>query len=333
MSLYPLRFEPILQYRPWGGRRLAELLGAPLPGHDPIGEAWLLTDRDDRSSVIVNGALEGATLRRIMEQWPEQMLGVQAQHAQHFPLLLKFLDVRGALSVQVHPSDAQALHLPDAKTGKPQSGKTEAWVVIAAGPEARVYAGLTPHTSAHVMQEALATGAVAEHLAFFTPKPGDGIFIPAGTVHSLQDVVVFEVQQNSDITLRLFDWNRVDAKTQQRRALQVDQGMACIDFSQAAVAPVVPVVEEAKPVLRERLFDDAHFRVWRLRSESAFSVGAPGAPCVLVCLDGAGHLKFEGIDYPLRKGEVMLLPAVIGVCACESQTFMNLLEISLPEHA
>jgi len=328
MSLYPLRFEPIFQYRPWGGRRLTELLGAALPGHDPIGEAWLLSDRDEHSSVIVNGDLEGENLRRVMERWPQQLLGTRAQRVQQFPLLLKFLDVRGALSVQVHPSDAQAAHLAGAETGK-----TEAWVVIAAGPQARVYAGLTPHTSAHRMREALAAGEVADLLPFFTPKPGDAIFIPAGTVHSLQDVVVFEVQQNSDITLRLFDWNRVDAKTQQRRPLQIEQAMACIDFSQGAVAPVVPWVQEVQPGLRERLFDDTHFRVWRWRSESAFSVGATGAPCVLVCLDGAGNLKFEGIDYPLGKGEVMLLPAMLGVCACEPRAFMNLLEISLLEAA
>jgi mannose-6-phosphate isomerase len=325
-SLYPLRFEPMYQYRPWGGRRLTTLLSAVLPGENPIGESWLLSDRDAHSSVITNGELKGQTLGELLKQWPEQLLGRRAQHHRHFPLLLKFLDVRGSLSVQVHPSDAQTAYLPAG-----ESGKTEAWVVMAAGTKARIYAGLMPNTSAHTMREALNKGAVADHLAFFTPKPGDAIFIPARTVHSLSDVVVFEVQENSDVTLRLYDWNQIDAHTQQRRPLQVEQAMACIDFTQGAIGPVVPVVEEQEPVLRERLFDDPHFKVWRLRSGSRFSVGAPGLPRVLVCLDGEGHLSFDGIDYSLSKGEVTLLPAEVGACQCQPHGSIGLLELSVPD--
>jgi len=316
----------MLQYRPWGGRRLADLLGTPLPGHDPIGEAWLLSDRDAHSSRIVNGSLEGETLTRIMEQWPEQVLGTRTRNPRRFPLLLKFLDVRGALSVQVHPSDTQTAYLPGA-----ESGKTEAWVVIAAGADARVYAGLTPQTSARTLRDALAAGEVADHLAFFAPKTGDGVLIPAGTVHSLKDVVVFEVQENSDVTLRLYDWDQIDAKTHQRRPLQVEDAMACIDFSRSAVGPVIPVVEEATPIKRERLFDDPHFKVWRIRAQSSFTVGARATPRVLMCLDGAGHLSFAGADYSLAKGQVMLLPAVVGACPCEPDGSISLLEISLPE--
>jgi mannose-6-phosphate isomerase len=317
MSLYPLRFEPMLQYRPWGGRRLAELVHAPLPGHDPIGESWLLSDRDDQDSVIVNGSLEGETIRRVMQDWPAQLLGARAAGLGRFPLLLKYLDVRGALSVQVHPHG--------------EGSKTEAWVVIAAGAEARVYAGLEPHTSARTLRQALAQGSLVEHLASFTPRPGDGIFIPAGTVHSLQDVVVFEVQENSDVTLRLFDWNRIDPKTHERRPLQVEQAMACIDFSQGAVVPVVPLVEEAQPVRRERLFDDAHFKVWRVHAQSLFFVGAAAAARVLVCLQGAAHVSFSGVDHALRLGQVMLLPAQCGACPCQPEPGVSLLEIALPD--
>jgi len=326
IPLYPLRFEPIYQYRPWGGRRLAKLLSTALPGDEPVGESWLLSDRNDRCSVIANGVLTGRTLGDLLKQWPEQLLGEPAARFRRFPLLLKFLDVRGALSVQVHPSDAQTAYLPAG-----ESGKTEAWVVMSAGPEGRVYAGLTPNNSPRTMREALATGTVADHLAFFTPKPGDGIFIPAGTVHSLCDVVVFEVQENSDVTLRLYDWNHVDAKTHQRRPLQVEQAMTCIDFKQGVIGPVVPVIEEEKPVLRERLFDCPHFRLWRLRSESSFAVGAIGSPRVLVCIGGEGHVNYDGLDYSFGKGDVMLLPAVIGACLCQPHGSISLLEISLPE--
>ncbi len=125
---------------------------------------------------------------------------------------------------------------------------------------------------------------MADHLASFTPKPGDGVFLPAGTVHSLGDVVVFEVQENSDVTFRLYDWDHVDAKTGQPRPLQVEQAIACIDFARGAVGPVVPVVEEVKPVLRERLFNCEHFGLWRLRGESPFRVGVAGTPRVLICI-------------------------------------------------
>ncbi len=326
IPLYPLRFEPIYQYRLWGGRRLANLLSAPLPGDGPIGEAWLLSDRDDHPSHVADGPLKGRTLGQLLKQWPEQLLGKLAGRFRRFPLLLKFLDARDTLSVQVHPSDQQKNYLPAGETGK-----TEAWVVLEAGLESRIYAGLKPATTTDTLRQALANGTVANHLGSFTPKLGDGIFIPAGTVHSLGDVVVFEVQENSDVTFRLFDWNHVDAKTGHSRPLQVDQAMACIDFAQGKIGPVVPVVEEVKPVLRERLFDCEHFGLWRLRAESPFAVGTEGTPCVLVCVASDGQVEHDGVNHAIGKGDVLLLPAVIGACLCRPHGAISLLEISLPE--
>jgi mannose-6-phosphate isomerase len=230
--MYPLRFEPIYQYRLWGGWRLADLLAAPLPGDGPIGEAWILSDREDHPSQIANGALKGRTLGQIMEQCGAQLMGKLAGRFPRFPLLLKFLDAREMLSVQVHPSDAHKDLLPAG-----ESGKTEAWVVLAVRPESRIYAGLKPGTTAAILRRALANRTVAEHLAYFTPKPGDAVFIPAGTVHTLGGgLVVFEIQQNSDVTFRLYDWDHVDARTGQPRALQVDQALACIDFGDPRAA-------------------------------------------------------------------------------------------------
>jgi mannose-6-phosphate isomerase len=327
IPLYPLRFEPLYQYRLWGGRRLADFLSAALPGDGPIGEAWLLSDRADHSSVIANGALKGQTLGQLMKQWSEQLLGKRARCSGRFPLLLKFLDVCGTLSVQVHPSDRQAAYLPAG-----ESGKTEAWVVLTAGPESRVYAGLTPNTTTSMLRQALANEAVELHLASFTPKAGDGIFIPAGTVHSLRDLVVFEVQENSDVTFRLYDWNHVDPKTRQHRPLQVEQAIACIDFAQGAIGPVAPRLEQATPVQRERVFDCDHFVVWRLCSESPFTVGVTGTPRILVCLAGEGQVKHDGADWPCHKGDVILLPASVGACSCQPRGGpISVLEISLPE--
>jgi mannose-6-phosphate isomerase len=326
IPLYPLRFEPIYQYRLWGGRRLANLLSTPLPGDGPIGEAWLLSDRDDHQSQVADGALKGRSIAQLMERYPEQLLGRLTGPFRRFPLLLKFLDARDTLSIQVHPSDQQTNYIPAGETGK-----TEAWVVLEAGPESRIYAGLQPGTTIDDLRQAITNQSVPDHLASFRPKPGDGIFLPAGTVHSLGDLVVFEIQENSDVTFRLFDWEHIDAQTGRRRALQIDQAMACIDFAPGVVAPVVPVVEARKPEQRERLFLCEQFGLWRLSGQSPFSVGAAGTPRVLVCIAGDGQLEHDGAYYAVSKGDVLLLPAVVGACVFQPRSAVNLLEISLPE--
>jgi mannose-6-phosphate isomerase len=324
--MYPLRFEPIYQYRLWGGRRLADLLMAPLPRDGPIGEAWLLSDRDDHPSKVAAGPLQGSTIRQLLEQSPDQMLGKLAGRFQRFPVLLKFLDAHDKLSVQVHPQDWQKDYIPAG-----ESGKTEAWVVLQAGPASRIYAGLKPGTTPDNLRRALASRAVADVLASFTPKTGDAVFIRAGTVHSLSGPVVFEVQENSDVTFRLDDWDRVDPETGKRRVLQVEQAVACIDFEQVAIGPIMPVVEAAAPARRERLFHCEHFSVWRIRGEVPFRVGAEDEVRVLVCLDGAGQLEHRGTDYAIGHGDVILLPAVVGECSCQPHGVMSLLQIALPE--
>jgi mannose-6-phosphate isomerase len=324
---YPLRFEPIYQYRLWGGRRLAGLLGAPLPGEGPIGEAWVLSDRADHPSRVADGPLKGWTIAQLLQQFPEQAMGRLAGRFRRFPLLLKFLDVREMLSVQVHPSDAQKDLLPTGETGK-----TEAWVVLEAGTKSRIYAGLKPGVTADILRQALKDGTVVDHIACFYPKPGDAIFNPAGIVHTLGGgVVVFEVQQNSDVTFRLYDWNHVDPMTCQPRPLQVDQALACINFAKSEGGLVAPMVETTSPVSREKLFHCEYFRLWRLRGELPFAVGAAGVPSVLVLIDGAGRIEHGGAAYDAGKGDVFLLPAILGPCTFQPRGPVNALEIEIPE--
>jgi mannose-6-phosphate isomerase len=326
-QMYPLRFEPIYEYRLWGGRRLAGLLSAPLPGDGPIGEAWMLSDRDDHASRVADGPLKGRTLSQLLAQFPEEVMGKLTGRFHRFPLLLKFLDARQMLSVQVHPADADADLLPVGETGK-----TEAWVVLEASPGSHIFAGLKPGTTETGLRQALAKGGVADCLASFTPKSGDAVFLPAGTVHALGgDIVVFEVQQNSDVTFRLYDWNHVDAKTGQQRPLQVDQALKCIDFAHGAAGLVAPVVEEITPVKRERLFHCEQFGLWRLLGDAPFSVGAAGVPRILVVIDGAGQVDHGESTYAARKGDVYLLPAVSGACMFRPRGIVNVLEIEIPE--
>ena len=327
-ALYPLRFDPIFEYRPWGGRRLGRLLGRPLPD-GPVGEAWILSDRDDHASRVADGSLRGWTIARLLETYPESIMGRLAGRFERFPLLLKFLDARQMLSVQVHPSDADTDLVPAG-----EMGKTEAWVVIEAHGTSRIYAGQRPGTTLDDLRRAFARGQVDECLASFTPTAGEAVLIPAGTVHSLGgDTVVFEVQENSDVTFRLFDWGNIDPRTGRARPLQVDQGLACVNLAKPAIGPVVPVLRSASRPPRELLLQCAEFRVERIHGDSAFRVGAADVPRVLVCLEGRAELDHREATFAIGRGEVMLLPAVLGVCSVRPRGMLSLLEIHLPAAA
>ncbi len=325
-KLYPLRFEPIYQYRLWGGRSFSNLLNAPLPGNGPIGEAWVLSDRDDHASQVASGPLKGCTLGRLLAKYPDQLLGT-ARQFKRFPLLLKFLDAKEMLSVQVHPSDAHPDLIPAGETGK-----TEAWVVVEAGAGSRIYCGLKPGTTKPDIVQALAKGKLAGQLACFTPKSGDAVFTPAGTVHTLGGgVVVFEVQQNSDVTFRLYDWDHIDGKTGKPRPLQADQALACINFGENTAGLVAPVVDGTSGGEREELFHCDQFRLWRWKGHSPFLVGENGSARVLVGLEGTGEVLYGEESYEVRKCDVLLLPAVSGECQFRPCGQVTLLEIALPQ--
>jgi mannose-6-phosphate isomerase len=278
-------------------------------------------------SHVANGPLNGWSIGELREQFRQPLMGNLARRFPRFPLLLKFLDAHEMLSVQVHPTTANTDLLPAGETAK-----TEAWVVLEAATKSRIYAGLKPATTAANLRQALTDGKLAQRLAYFTPKPGDAVFIPAGTVHTLgNDVVVFEIQQNSDTTYRLYDWGHVDAKTGKPRELEVEQALACIDYKNGSAGLVSPTIEARTPVGRERLFNCEFFRLWRLRGESPFTVGAIDEPRVLVCLEGAGHVEHSGSSHGVGKGEVWLLPAEVGACAFHPQRAVSLLEIAIPK--
>ena len=325
LPIYPLRFDPIFQYRLWGGRRLTDWIEQPLTGEGPIGEAWLLSDREDYPSRVSEGPLEGQTIAKLIELSPAYLLGTLSARFKRFPLLLKFLDVSAMLSVQVHPSDAHPNLIPEGETGK-----TEGWVVLEAQPQSRIYAGLKPGVTAKDLRT-LSSTTVNDCLSSFSPLPGQSVLVDAGTIHSLGDgVVVLEVQQNSDVTFRLYDWDHIDPNLRGLRPLQIEQALQCIDMKQGIIRPVKPNVEEIHPVRRERLLDCSHFRIWRVSGGEAFDVGIAGAPTILVCVHGTGAVEHDGSNYGMKVGSVVLLPAAAGVCRFRPQVHAELMVIIVP---
>ena len=324
-ALYPLRFDPIFQYRLWGGRSLEPFMQTPLPGDGPIGEAWILSDRDDHASLVAEGPLKGVSITDLMKRSKLELLGEGGRGFDRFPLLLKFLDVRQMLSVQVHPPDNRSDLIPPG-----ERGKTEAWVVLGAEEKSRIYAGLKPGADEAALRS-LTTQNADAYLASFTPRPGEGVLIRAGTVHSLGDgVMVFEVQENSDVTFRLYDWDHVDAKTGRPRDLQVDKALACVDYRQGAIKPVTAIVERHAPGRRERVFDESHFDLWRLTGEGAFEVGAKNTARILVCAEGDGVVNYADGSCRARRGDVLLIPAAVGVCEFQAASPATIFEIALP---
>jgi mannose-6-phosphate isomerase len=325
VPLYPLRFHPIYKSALWGGRRLEDLLSAELPSGEPVGEAWVLSDQGSHLSRVVDGPLAGRSLRELMNGNAARIVGQHAARHHRFPLLLKFIDAQQPLSVQVHPHDRHTDLVPPG-----EQGKTEAWVVLHADPGSRIYAGLRQGVGPDDLRQAVAEQTLEDCLHWFTPRAGDCVFIPAGTVHALgAGVVIFEVQQTSDITFRLHDWNRVDARTRRPRELHIEQSFACTDFGGGPRLPAVPVLEATAPVRRERLTACEYFHLWRLQGEQPFTAGKEGACRILVCIEGRAEVRHDGEIYPIGKGDVLLLPAEVGACACRPLGGAMLLECGL----
>lgn len=319
MPLYPLRFEPIFKSMLWGGRRLPGFVRRPAPSADPVGEAWVLSDVDGNLSVIANGPLAGKTLREVIASDPAGVFGSRVPPDGRFPLLLKFIDAKQELSVQVHPNDEQAVKLK----GPGHRGKTEAWVILDANPDtSAIYAGLHPGVTADHFLDALAVGTVPETLHSFTPSAGDCVFLEAGTVHAIgADILLFEVQQTSDITYRLYDWERVDAKTGKPRELHVEHGLACTNFARGPVNPATPVRDGE----RDRLVQCGYFSLHRTTSERRFTVGKAGECRVVVCIHGGGTIGGERVE----AGDVLLLPAALGEVSAVPNGTMRVLECGI----
>ncbi len=306
--LYPLRFEPILKELIWGGRRLETVLHKSLGSGTRYAESWEVADHRDDVSRVADGPLAGASLRDLVRERGEELLGSALGGLQQFPLLVKFLDAHQVLSVQVHPDDTLGRRLVD------DNGKTEAWVVIHAEPGALIYAGLRPGVTRVEFAAACGTGAVEPLLHRFEPKGGDCILIPAGTVHAIgAGVVLAEIQQMSDATFRIHDWGRLgdDGKP---RPLHLAEALESTDFQAGPVGPLATRPEPIAGGVRERLAHCPYFALERLRLTGPSTVGTPERFTIVLGLGGSAEIVSGGARTPLEFGQTLLLPAAIGVC-------------------
>jgi mannose-6-phosphate isomerase len=298
----PLVFEPLLRPMVWGGRRLETVLGRRLPTAETYGESWEVSDHAMHRSVVASGPHAGRTLRQLMVEQRQELLGPAAAAHAIFPWLIKLIDAHDWLSVQVHPDRATVQRL------RPGEGsKTEAWFILDVAPGSRIYAGLLPGVDEAALRAALATGRVADCLHQFEPSPGDCVFLPAGTVHAVGGgVLMAEVQETSDATFRLFDWNRRDAQGRGRE-LHIEEALASIDWRQGPVQPV-PVADypdASQQLVRCDCFALDHIDAFRpvpLRG---------GTLQALIVVRGRAELHGPwGVD-ALAQGAVRILPAAL----------------------
>src|SRR5438477_9670420 len=252
MANSPLVFEPIFQERIWGGRKLAEMYGKALPPNTRIGESWEIVDRPEAQSVVTNGPLKGKTFHELWSQHRREIFG-DVPDTPRFPLLIKILDAQEKLSLQVHPPEKIASKVG----GEP---KTECWYVAAAEPGAELFVGFKKPIPREEFEKSLRAGLAADEVHTIKVKAGDAMFLPAGRFHAVgAGTVLVEIQQNSDTTYRVFDWNRID-ETRKPRQLHIDQALGCIDFNDVAPKLTEP---QGELLLTSDLFE---IQKWNLNS-------------------------------------------------------------------
>lgn len=298
MKVYPLKFKPIFKERIWGGQQLKSAFGKDIPSDVKIGESWELADLPDDKSVIVNGPLAGETIDKVLEKFPRPITG-NADYKGPFQLLVKILDAQDNLSVQVHPDRATC-----EKTCKGDP-KTECWYILDAKPGACIYKGLKPGVTKEEFAKAIEDGNCAEYLEKVEVKIGECHFLPSGTAHAIgAGLLIAEIQQPSDTTYRVFDWNRIDSKTGKGRELHVEDSLESIHFDSSEDNLTVANIG--------RLVDADEFKVDKGHNAKDSQKLISGNEMeVIVVLSGKGVVQAndeEIEDVEFAKGDTFLIP-------------------------
>ncbi len=314
-TLYPLRFEPLFQRYIWGGRRLADVLNKPI-GEQTAAESWEVVDHQDNQSIVKYGALAGQSLRQLIADSGEALVGEnvmksisssdQPVHLRHrFPLLLKFLDANRHLSVQVHPDDRMGVTLDP-----PDLGKTEAWYVMHADPGAKIFAGLKPGVSEESFRAAIKSGDTESTLHSFEPNQGDCVFIPAGTMHAIgEGLLIAEIQQASNTTFRVYDWGRVD-QDGNPRPIHIEQAIAATDFRHGPIQ-AVQATATSDPDWTE-VVGCEKFVMQRAKLSEPKQFGGDGRFHILAVTKGSMRVQDDPSDQSMNLSDTMLLPASLG---------------------
>ena len=304
-SLYPLKFEPILKDKIWGGTRLKTMLYKEISDANCCGESWEVSGLVGDESMIINGFLAENNINELLEIYMTELVGEKnyEKYGLGFPLMIKFIDAQDNLSVQVHPDD----ELAQRKYG--QSGKTEMWHVIASEPGSGLYVGFNKTVSKAQFEEAIANGTVEDVLQFYPVQPGDTFMIPAGTVHAIgKGVLLAEIQQPSDITFRVFDWNRVDDEGNSRE-LHVQEALEAIDFDHQTdnfKVEYQPQLNKTVKLVRSQYFNTSLLEFDQPLSKSFVEIDSF---VIYMCLDGQILLAYGDERERLETGEVVLIPA------------------------
>ena len=309
----PITFTPLYMDRVWGGRELERVYGRSLPdATTPIGESWEIVDRDPEQSVVKDGPYAGKTLHELWTRHREEIFGAGLPDSERFPILIKILDAREDLSIQVHPPVDKA----DELGGEP---KTEMWVIADADPGAKLYVGLKNGVTRADFERAIADGTVEQAVHAVSPQPGESIFIASGRLHAIGGgLLIHEIQQNSDTTYRVFDWNRVGLDGKPRQ-LHVEQSLASIDFQDFEPGMDVPQgdVLAACP----------YFKTNRRALADGASLANPDAGRFTLVGVVAGALK-SADGRTFVKGDYLLLPAGAAPLTAAGET--TALQIELP---
>ena len=302
--LYPLTFHPIFKERVWGGRKLEQLYQKNLPPRAPIGESWEISDRPGDASVVANGPLAGKNLHWLMKNHARELLGdAKPAAGNRFPLLCKILDAREKISLQVHPPAHKTAELG----GEP---KTEMWFIADAAPDAELFVGLKRGVTRTEFEKKIQTGEVADCFHRIPVRAGDAMFLPGGRVHAIgAGVVIFEIQQNSDTTYRVFDWNRLglDGKP---RELHAAQSLASIDFGDfepALISQKFSGDDKTKktPLVRHPLFNA---ETWRMNCGARGQLELRTVEIVAV-LNGQLEIRGGSTAVNLAAGQFCLIPS------------------------
>ena len=308
-----LRFHEAHSERIWGGTRLRSVLGKETPPDKVIGEAWLISDHAEHESVVASGPHEGRTLRQLLEEDAAAILGTRAQLTIHgrFPLLLKLLDSGQALSVQVHPDDNDARRL-----GEPDVGKTEMWHVFEAAPGSQLICGLDQGLGPEAFATSITGGSLEDALTRFEVQEGASVFVPVGTVHAIGGgILLAEIQQNSDLTYRIYDWGRVDADGKPRE-LHIGKALEATHFGSPHGGLTQPLGYDIENGRCEVLGACRHFAAELLCIQGEFSRPIAGESFhILLAKHGSFDAQAGGERYKLKPGEAVLVPG----CAASYQ--------------